>query len=108
MVGKKALFRFYFDGGRAGDLEGIFVSTQNKVNKLIESGIEVYFGEVLGKHSEVYGSIEKHEILFLTDNEEAVRVVEEYNLENGYNPFHYETLEGEFVSDVIDKLLTNK
>jgi len=86
---KKAIFKFYTDYGRMGHLEGILISTQEKVDKLVESGIEVYFGEVLGKHSEIYGSIDKEDIKFVSDNEEAVRVVEENDLTSGLNPFHY-------------------
>jgi len=111
---KKAIYKFHFGCGRQGDLEGVFVSTQERVDKLVESQIEVYFGEVLGKHSEVLGPIDEGEITFVSDNEEAVRVVEEHDLSSGYNPFDYPTYGFEFegeeledvqVSEVIDKLL---
>lgn len=107
-MSKKALFRFYADCGRQGDLEGVFISTKEMVNKLIDSKIEVYFGEVLGKHSEVYGSIEKKEIEFLTDDEVAVEVVSKYKLETGYNPFDYDTPEGESVYELVQNMLENK
>lgn len=102
---KKAIFRLHIDCGRQGDLEGVFISTQAMVDKLIESKTEVYWGEVLGKHSEVYGAVEKDEIEFLTDNEEAIKVIEDYGLETGYNPFDYETVEGESVQEIIEGLL---
>jgi hypothetical protein len=35
-----------------GALSGIFVAEEEAVEALIASGKEVYFGEVLGKHSE--------------------------------------------------------
>ena len=86
---KKAIFKLYVECGRMGTLEGVFISTKEKVDKLIESKIEVYFGEVLGKHSEIYGSIEKDDIIFISDNKEAVDIIEKYNLCSGYDPFAY-------------------
>lgn len=111
---KKAIYKFHADCGRMGELEGVLISTKEKVEKLIESKIEVYFGEVLGKHSEIYGAIEKDDMTFVSDNEEAVRVVEEHNLTSGFNPFHYtsinfeldgENLDDMDVDEIIDKLL---
>lgn len=111
---KKALYKFQLDCGRMGELEGLFISTQEKVDKLVESRIEVYFGEVLGKHSEVYGSIDKDEIIFVSDNEEVIKVIEDNKLTMGYNPFDYTSvhfdLEGEdlddlTIDDIIDILL---
>ena len=111
---KKAIYKFNADCGRMGELEGVLISTKERVDKLIESKIEVYFGEVLGKHSEICGTIEKDEMIFVSDNEEAVRVVEEHSLTSGFSPFHYTSinfeLEGEDLDDmdsdeIIDKLL---
>jgi len=111
---KKAIYKFNADCGGMGELEGVLISTKERVDKLIESKIEVYFGEVLGKHSEIYGAIEKDEIIFVSDNEEAVRVVEEHSLTSGINPFDYTSInfeiEGEDLDDmgvdeIIDKLL---
>lgn len=111
---KKAIFKFNVDCGRQGQLDGVFISTKEKVKKLHESKIDVYFGEVLGKHSEIFGEIEEHEITFISDNEEAVKVVEEHNLTSGHNPFNYTPLGyeldgedmGEYtIDEVIEKLL---
>ena len=112
---KKGIYRFNFSCGRQGDLTGVFISTQERVDKLIETGIEVYFGEVLGKHSEIYGSIEKEEIEFITDDEKSVSVIETHGLTTGYNPFGYTSihfeLEGEeyiddlTVGEIIDILI---
>ena len=54
------LYEFRFDCGRSGSLTGMFaVDDRGKkaLNALIKSGTEVNFGEVLGKHSDVYGPI---------------------------------------------------
>lgn len=46
------LYRFEVDYGRSGKLSGLFVSTDEDLNLLNDTTI--YFGEVLGKHSEVW------------------------------------------------------
>jgi hypothetical protein len=94
-----------------------FIATKEQVAKLISSKIEVYFGEVLGKHSEIYGAIEKKDIKLLTDDIKAVEIVEKYNLTNGYNPFDYTSVNFEMegvdlddmtVCEIIDKILESK
>ncbi len=47
----KAIYKFYVDYGRNGNVEGIFIAEKCEVEELY--GKEVYFGEILGKHSEV-------------------------------------------------------
>ena len=86
---KKAVFKFEMDYGRMGELEGVFISTVKEVDALIESGYEVYFGEALGKHSEVYGKMSEDEIFLVSEDENVVKVIEENGLEFGYNPFDY-------------------
>lgn len=86
---KRFLWKFYWDCGRQGDLEGIFVATEKEVNDLI--GKDVNFGEVLGKHSEVYGTIEKDEITKIDLDSETVEKVTKVLGEtwSGYNPLGY-------------------
>lgn len=86
---EKAIYKMNFDCGREGELNGIFVAKKSHVKILIESEIYVYFGEVLGRHSEIYGPVDESEIIFITDDENAVNVFEEHNLESGYNPFDF-------------------
>ena len=85
----KALYKMYCDCGRMGSLEGIFVSEKEDVKILVEEGIEVYFGEVLGKHSEISGSIDNDELTEVTDDPKIIEIFEKYNLSSGYNPFDY-------------------
>ena len=89
MKNTKGIYRLKFDCGRQGILDGIFIAEKKHVKVLIENKIEVYFGEVLGKHSEVYGPIDENELTFVSDSPEAIKVIEELELENGYNPFEY-------------------
>lgn len=83
----KGLYRFYWDCGRQGSLEGIFIEDSENVKNVI--GKEVYFGEVLGKHSEVYGTLEAKDFTLLTEDKIAVDIVGQYGLGSGYNPFDY-------------------
>lgn len=118
MENKKGVYKFKQYRGRSGAIGGLFISTNDKVDMLIESEIEVYFGEVLGKHSEVYGSISKDDIILVSDNEEVIKVIEQYDLTSGLNPFHYTSinfkLEGEgdldewSIDDIIEKIIKSK
>lgn len=85
----KALYKMDFNAGRMGSLEGIFTADIKDVEELIDSGKEVYFGEVLGKHSEIFGSIDKEEITLITTDEKVIKIFEEYDLSSGFNPFDY-------------------
>ena len=85
----KALFKMNFDCGRMGNLEGVFVADIEDVECLVNNKISVYFGEVLGKYSEIYGCVTESEIKQITTDENVIKVVEEYGLESGYNPFEY-------------------
>lgn len=80
---KECLWRFYWDCGRQGSVEGIFKATKEEVDAAI--GKEVYFGEILGKHSEVYGIIEDGEIEIISDDPLIVKNA----TESGYDPLDY-------------------
>lgn len=101
----KAIFKLNFDCGRSGALSGVFVSTQERVNALINSGVDVYFGEVLGKHSEVFGPIEESEVEFITDDPNFIEIFEKHGLETGFDPFNYNTIHGESIEDYVTNLL---
>lgn len=83
----KALWRMTWDAGRAGTLHGLFVAEDDDVKAAI--GKEFYFGEVLGKHSEVYGELEERELKRLTDDPAFIAKFEEFGCESGYNPLDY-------------------
>lgn len=84
----KKLYRFYWDCGRMGNLEGIFVSTDEALASIV--GKRIYFGEVLGKHSEIYGDFEMDDVEELTDDQGFITKAIEYGLiPTGFNPFDY-------------------
>ena len=62
------LYRFECDFGRMGDLEGLFVANHEDIDSII--GKRIYFGEVLGKHSEIWiDSFSEDHITLLTEDE---------------------------------------
>ena len=63
----RVLVRFHWDCGRMGDVEGIFVTTKEELER--SYGKSVYFGEILGKHSEVYGTLDRKDITVESEDE---------------------------------------
>lgn len=85
----KKLFKFYWNCGRMGDLDGLFVATQEEVDKVI--GKEVYFGEVLGKHSDISGTLEVGDLTIIDVDDKAVEAIVAVTgaTISGYNPLDY-------------------
>lgn len=85
----KKLYKFYWDCGRQGDVEGIFIADEKEIERAI--GNEVYFGEILGKHSEIYGVLEDHDISELEVSETTIEELEKVLGRSivGYNPLDY-------------------
>ena len=84
----KILCKFHWDCGRMGSLSGLFVTTQKKLDKAITCGID--FGEVLGKHSNIYGPLEPGDISVLCDDQEFIERAEKLGVVPlGYNPLDY-------------------
>ena len=83
------LYSFYCDCGRSGSLDGLFIATPEQVAQSI--GKEAYFGEVLGKHSEVYGTIDEGEIRLVSDDQDKVQWLKSLTGANvsGFNPLDY-------------------
>lgn len=84
----KKLYEFFWDCGRMGDVEGLFIADDAEVERLI--GRDVYFGEILGKHSEVTGTLDKEDLKVLTDDQEFLTKLTELtgfdSTISGYNP----------------------
>lgn len=84
------LYRFEFDCGRMGVVESIFAATEEKVSKVF--GKKVYFGEILGKHSEIFCTVEPEMITLLTDDsrfvQKLVDIMDDKTI-SGYNPLEY-------------------
>lgn len=62
----RKLYRYQEYFGRSGHLEGLFVAESDDVAKVM--GRRVCFGEVLGKHSEVNGTISDKTLTVAVDD----------------------------------------
>lgn len=83
------LWKFYWDCGRMGSVEGLFIASQDEIDKSI--GKQVYFGEILGKHSEIYGTLDLEDLEKVDLEESAVLKLKELlgDTLSGYNPLEY-------------------
>ena len=81
-----------------GELQGLFVADKESVAKIMNK--KVYFGEVLGKHSEIFGIVEESDISILSEDQEFIEKLIEIMPKtgrtftksltvSGYNPFSY-------------------
>lgn len=77
------LWSFYWDCGRMGSVEGVFKATKETVENAI--GKTVYFGEILGKCSEIEGELEKGDIELVSTDPVYVSSA----TVSGYNPLDY-------------------
>ena len=87
----KNLYNFYWDCGRMGSLDGLFVASPEEVEDAI--GRSAYFGEVLGKHSEISGTVNHDDITLVSDDQEKVKWLVEVTggstTISGFNPLEY-------------------
>jgi len=86
----KVLVSFAWDCGRLGNLHGLFICTQEELDALEEK--EVYFGEVLGKHSEIFGTLKKEDFRIISVEQDKIDWLEEimHNKSiSGFNPMDY-------------------
>jgi hypothetical protein len=66
-------------------------------------GKRLYFGEVLGKHSEVYGPLEASDLTVVTDDQAFLERAQELGikLSTGYSPLDYLDDEEEVVENSV-------
>lgn len=84
----KKLYKFNLDCGRMGELEGIFTATDNELSKI--KGKHIYFGEVLGKHSEIF--VDDFDLSLITpisDDQSFVNKYDEIVGSIGFNPLDF-------------------
>lgn len=83
------LYSFCWDVRRSGSVEGLFVEDSEVVQKYI--GSNVYFGEILGKHSEVYGTLDECDLTVVSEDQDKIEWLVGllgYSI-SGYNPISY-------------------
>lgn len=93
----KVIAKFLWDCGRMGSVEGMFTSTKEDIENI--QGKYIYFGEILGKHSEIDGEIAEGDIKILTEDQEFIEKFEKImgtGTISGHNPFDYYEREDEY------------
>lgn len=84
----KKVFLFNWDCGRMGVVDGCFIAEDEEVKKAI--GRQVYLGEVLGKHSEVYGRLDEEDLKVVTSDPLVIKeLIKGGDNICGYNPLDY-------------------
>ena len=80
------LYKFYWDCGRNGEVKCVFVSTDEEIVENI--GKQVYFGEILGKHSEIFGTLDEKDLEKIDLDEETINKVSAIlgSTWSGHNP----------------------
>ena len=85
-----ALYDFNWDCGRMGSIEGLVIADKKEILKYINK--TVYFGEVLGKHSGIEGTLDLSDLTIISEDQDKIewllKVMKEYTI-NGYNPLEY-------------------
>lgn len=85
-----AIYEFHWDCGRMGDVESVFIADKDEVAKVI--GKEIYFGEILGKHSEIYGTLDEGDLTIKSEDQDFIqKCIEVFGMGtiSGYNPLSY-------------------
>ena len=76
----KKLYKFELSCGRMGSLEGVFVATEEEVEEAL--GKNVYFGEVLGKHSEIFFDLDESMLSVITDDQDFIDKCERFGIDS--------------------------
>lgn len=83
------LYKFHWSCGRDGDVDGLFIAAESDIAAAL--GQPVHFGEILGKHSDIYGVLEMSDLKVVTSSPEVIAILrkEVSNTVSGYNPLSY-------------------
>lgn len=86
----KILVSYHKDCGRNGHVDGMFVCDKEELGKLYNR--KIYFGEILGKHSDVRLDFTEDDFVIHTDDQEFITKLTGYvggQHISGYNPLHF-------------------
>ena len=83
------LYQFHWDCGRMGHLYGLFIAEEADVSEVV--GEEIYFGEVLGKHSEIVGTLEEGDLTVKSEDQDLIKKLQGIFGDHlsGFNPLDY-------------------
>lgn len=83
----KVLALYRLDCGRMGEIVSLFVTTEAELKEAY--GKQLYFGEVLGKHSEIEAEFSPKDIKMITDDQAFITAYQDIMGANeciGYSP----------------------
>ena len=66
----KKLYRYHLDCGRMGDLDSVFIATDDDVMAVI--GKNAHFGDVFGKHSDIVSTNDESEFQALSEDQNLI------------------------------------
>lgn len=82
------LWKFYWYCGRMGSIDGMFLASSKDIEGLI--GKRVYFGSVLGKYSEIEGTIKECDFKEIEVDAGTIEALSKYGPTLcGRNPLDY-------------------
>ena len=87
---EKLLVKYHEDFGRMGNLDGLFICTKTQLESI--KNLDIYFGEVLGKHSEVTTNDAYYYCEIVSEDQDLIHdllTVFVSNNISGYNPLDY-------------------
>lgn len=88
-MNQRKLWKFSEDYGRYGKVEGLFIATEEDIDKFLV-GKDIDFGEILGKHSDVSIRFEKKNFKCLDVSDSTIMdlftALDSRSIA-GYNPF---------------------
>jgi len=88
MSNTKYVYKFDVDLGRGYEVEGLFVATPDEVDAAM--GKTAQFGEICGKHSDMFVDLEASQFGAITSDPAIVAFVEStLGGGTGYNPLDY-------------------
>lgn len=83
----KKLYKFYWDCDKLGEISGIFVEEQEDLEGIL--GKVIYFGDILGKGTEVLGTFTEDSVEVLSEDQEFIEMFEDVVGQHGCNPLDY-------------------
>lgn len=89
MSDEQILVKFSWDLRRMGRVEGLFVTTKAELDAAM--GSEIDFGEALGKHSEVVGTLDPEDVKIISTDQDKIAWLVEIcgTTVSGRNPLNY-------------------
>lgn len=76
-------------GRRSGTLSGVFVEDKERMQHAINTKVDLYFYDMLGKHSEYVVPLEESQVKMISDERHVIDLVSREGLAHGVNPLDY-------------------